>query len=261
MNGMSTYMETTQSYDDNAADWSERMKSKKNLAHEHLEKPAMYGKLGDLHGKSVLCVGCGTGEECFYLKELGAGRVVGIDVSKGMIEQAKFSYPEIEFDTQDVETMSFGTGEFDLVYSSLVLHYLRDWRRALSNIKKTLKDNGTVLFSVHHPVYWGATKSKDGTRRSRLVGFTADSKSASDFQIHGDYLNTRLIKDVWFVNMKVNYYHKSLEEIFREIRESGFIVTDFLEPKSQESSKKIKPDFYEIHQKIPLFAIFELKKS
>ena len=65
------------------------MRSGKNIAHKFLEKPAMYKKLPDLKDKSILCIGCGTGEECEHLKSLGAKRVVGIDISKGLIDFAK----------------------------------------------------------------------------------------------------------------------------------------------------------------------------
>ena len=85
------------SYDDRAREWAERIRSDNNFAHTYLEKPAMYRELPNLKGKSVLCIGCGNGEECAHLLKLGAKRVVGIDLSKELIRIAKEGYPAIGF--------------------------------------------------------------------------------------------------------------------------------------------------------------------
>ena len=45
-------------------------------------------KLGDLHGKSVLDVGCGSGRFCIEYAARGASRVVGVDFAPAMIEVA-----------------------------------------------------------------------------------------------------------------------------------------------------------------------------
>ena len=103
-------METNEfngSYNQKAKEWAERMRSGKNFAHTYLEKPAMYGKLPDLKNKTVLCIGCGSGEECAHLLSLGAKKVVGIDLSKELIAIAKASYPNIEFFTMDMAKLKF----------------------------------------------------------------------------------------------------------------------------------------------------------
>ncbi len=73
-------------------------------------------------------------------------------------------------------------------------------------------------------------------------------------------MNERKIQDKLFGRMDVFYYHKPLSTIFKIIRETGFEVEEFLEPKPEEKVKEIKPDFYETYSKIPLFAVFSLKK-
>jgi hypothetical protein len=51
-----------------------------------------------------------------------------------------------------------------------------------------------------------------------------------------------------------------MEDIIRDILVTGFTVVDFLEPKAVPETKNEDKIFWEIHQKIPLFMIFELKK-
>ncbi|KWT59753.1 hypothetical protein ADL21_21615 [Streptomyces albus subsp. albus] len=53
-----------------------------------LESYSVRELLGDLTGRSVLDIGCGTGQYCRMLRRAGAGRVVGYDISAGMIAHA-----------------------------------------------------------------------------------------------------------------------------------------------------------------------------
>lgn len=255
---MSTDKKTIDSYSNFAEQWATRMRSGKNLAHEYLEKPAMYKRLPDIKGKSVLAVGCGTGEECAHLKSLGASKVVGIDASEGLIEYARNSYPDIEFHVMDMEQIRLGE-KFDFVYSSLVMHYVESWNKTLNSISEVMKNNATFLLSTHHPATWGAQRTRIDTERVSLLGYKKQYKN-QDYEIIGDYLNTRKINDIWFDNLEVSYYHRSLESIISDIFKSGFQIIDFAEPKATSEVKEKDKMFYEIHDKIPLFMIFALRK-
>ena len=256
---MSTDKKTVDSYSNYAEQWATRMRSGENTAHEYLEKPAMYKLLPDLNGKSVLAIGCGTGEECAHLKSLGASKVVGIDVSEGLIEYARKSYPDIEFHVMDMEQIKLDE-KFDFVYSSLVMHYVESWGKTLDSISAVMKDGATFLFSTHHPATWGAQRTRTENERTSLLGYKKQKKN-QECEVVGDYLNTRKINDVWFGNFDVSYYHRSLESIMADIFKSEFKIVDFAEPKAIPTVKEKDKVFYEIHDKIPLFMIFALQKK
>lgn len=91
----------------------------------------------------ILDLGCGTGtltseiaKNCQY--------VLGIDGSKEMIEQAKITYPELEFEVGDALKMSY-EGQWDIVFSNAVFHWISDHDQLLSNIKSSLKDSGQLI--------------------------------------------------------------------------------------------------------------------
>ncbi len=168
---MSIKRKTIQSYNSYAKKWAKKIRSGENTAHTYLEKPAMHKKITNLKGKNVLCVGCGTGEECQHLLKLGAWRVIGIDISEELINIAKKTFPKIDFQVADVEHLDFSTEEFDFVYSSLVMHYLKDWSPALKNIHRVLRPGGTFLFSTHHPVKWGAQTLRGKTKNAFILGY------------------------------------------------------------------------------------------
>jgi len=255
---MSTDKNTIDSYNNYAEKWAKYMRSGKNIAREYLEKPAMYAELPDLTKKKVLCLGCGTGEECEHLNSLGA-ETVGIDISGGLIDYAKKSFPNIEFHVMDMEQLAFEDESFDYVYSSLVMHYIDSWSKTLGEMYRILKPSGTFLFSTHHPVTWGAERIRARDSRTSLLGYRKDKKTDTAETV-GDYLNTRKVEDVWFGDFEVTYYHRSLESIFKDITDSDFSLSLFLEPKAIKSVKEVDAVFGEIHDKIPLFMIFELKK-
>lgn len=256
---MPTDKKTIKSYDKYAKKWADKLRGGQNLAQKYIEKPAMYSKLPSLKGKSIICVGCGTGEECEHLKILGASRVVGIDISQGLVEIAKKSFHRLEFYVMDMEKITLPPASFDLAYSSLTLHYVESWTKTLKSIYKILKPGGVFLFSTHHPVNWGADIKRGDEKNTFLMGYTKYNHK-DEYEIFGDYLNTRKINDVWYGDFEVSFYHKPFSSIIREILDSGFKIVDFTEPKAVARAKKEKYSFWKVHQKIPLFMIFELRK-
>jgi hypothetical protein len=76
--------------------------------------------------------------------------------------------------------------------------------------------------------------------------------------LHGDYFTTRLVEGRWFDEFDVVFYHKPLAEILREIRESGFVLIDLVEPQPTDEARAVAQNFYAVHSRIPLFMILEL---
>jgi cyclo(L-tyrosyl-L-tyrosyl) synthase len=93
---------------------------------ENVEFPSFLQALGDVAGRRVLDVGCGSGVYARLVARRGAGQVVGTDSSPEMIrlaEQAETAAPlGIAYQVRDVTTMPV-LGEFDLVVAVNVLHY------------------------------------------------------------------------------------------------------------------------------------------
>jgi len=259
---MSTDKKTVAAYDKYAKEWGER-KNKidgSTIYHLYLEKPAMYGKLPSLKEKTVLCLGCGTGEENEFIHTLGAKRVVGVDISSGLIEIAKKAYPHLEFQVMDIEKLDFPDGSFDFVFSSLTMHYLKDWIETLKRVHNTLKEGGTFLFSMTHPFFSATMLKDDAEQKSRILGYK-DIKNTNDCETYGDYLNPSMREVTINKDLKVTNYHHPLSTIIKEITSSGFELLDIVEPKALIPSKESFPKFWEIHQKIPEFIVFELKKK
>lgn len=252
------------SYSRFAQEWESLMHAGKNLAHTYVEKPAMFSMLPEnLQGKEVLCLGCGTGEECQYLKSQGA-KVTGIDISPEMIKAAKENdrSSEIDFQVGDMSELSkvIGDKKYDFVYSSLAVHYVHDLGKMFQSVNQALNSDGIFLFSTHHPIKFAAESERSDSKKQFTMGYT-EYADGSEPKIHGDYLNFRQIQDMFLGKFPVVFFHRPEEELRRSFRGAGFKEIDFREPKAIQDAESVAPDFYKIHQKIPLFEIYKLQKE
>jgi len=115
--------------------------------------PFVRAALGDLLGKRVLHLQCGTGESTAELAELGAV-ATGVDVSTEALAAARERWPEIAWVQGDLEALpaELQRGRFDLVYADDVLPQLDDiaaWARAVA---AALHPGGELLLYDVHPV-------------------------------------------------------------------------------------------------------------
>ena len=119
------------------------------------EWAALRAMLPDVAGKSVLDLGCGYGWHCRYFAENGASCVLGIDLSERMLAEARSreNPPAVEYRRAAMEELDFAAGSFDLVFSSLAFHYVRDFAPLAANIARWLKRGGALVCSMEHPVF------------------------------------------------------------------------------------------------------------
>ena len=110
---------------------------------------ALYGYITDelkAHGitDGILAdLGCGTGTLTAQLAARGS-RVVGVDSARTMVERAKAQYPELAFQVCDALSLPF-EGEFDVVFSNAVFHWIADHDTLLENVRKALKPGGQLI--------------------------------------------------------------------------------------------------------------------
>jgi SAM-dependent methyltransferase len=106
------------------------------------------GQFGGLHGKRVLDYGCGAAEAGVFFAKQGA-KVVGVDVSSGMLETARHlaAHHGVAIETRQVvsERIPADDREFDLVYGNGVLHHV-NLRLARPELARVLKDDGKACF-------------------------------------------------------------------------------------------------------------------
>jgi ubiquinone/menaquinone biosynthesis C-methylase UbiE len=100
-------------------------------------------------GAEVLSVGCGPGVIIRELCALDASvRATGVDISEERVQEARQRNREnaqASFVRGDAQAMDFASNRFDLVYSRMLLEYLKDKDSAVGEMVRVCKCGGTVL--------------------------------------------------------------------------------------------------------------------
>ena len=111
-----------------------------------------------LGNKSVAPIGCNNGRELLSVKNLGASRCVGFDMSDGFIDQARqlaqASQIKCEFVCTDAYNISSEYNQyFDLVYIAVgVLSWMPDISQFFAIVARLLKPSGQLFIYELHPV-------------------------------------------------------------------------------------------------------------
>ncbi|MDO8519074.1 MAG: class I SAM-dependent methyltransferase [Deltaproteobacteria bacterium] len=100
-------------------------------------------------GARVLEVGCGSGKMSLHLAaRLHCKTYTGVDISPQMIAQAEagtHSNTHLIFQVADAQKLPFESHSFDAVIVMDLLHHLKNWKKAVSEIHRVLKDKGKFL--------------------------------------------------------------------------------------------------------------------
>ncbi len=97
-------------------------------------------------GSSVLDVATGSGTIIKYIES--ASKVVGIDISSEMINQAKATIFHADFHVMDAERLTFDPGSFDHLYCGFALSFFPSLQVALSEFSRVLKPGGQMAVSI-----------------------------------------------------------------------------------------------------------------
>lgn len=121
----------------------------------------------------VLDIATGTGDLAINLVKTGAEQIIGLDISKGMLEVGKKKVADKGLDTTiemvvgDSENLPFEDDSFDAVTVAFGVRNFEDLEKGLSEIYRVLKPSGTfVVLETSVPTnfpfkqgYWFYTKS------------------------------------------------------------------------------------------------------
>lgn len=113
---------------------------------------------GEVSGKKVLEIGCGTGHSLQYLAERKVSELWGLDISEKQIQKAGQHLAAKGFSAKFVcSPMEVECGipvdYFDFVYSVYAIGWTTDLDAVFSRIASYLKKDGIFIFSWSHPIH------------------------------------------------------------------------------------------------------------
>jgi SAM-dependent methyltransferase len=113
------------------------------------------GLLGDLKGKSVLCLATGGGQQSAAFALLGANVAV-LDLSDAQLAQdrraAEHYGHSIRTEHSDMRDLSrFAARSFDVVYQGFSINFVPDVRQVFGGVARVLRSGGQYVLQVSNP--------------------------------------------------------------------------------------------------------------
>ncbi len=227
------------------------LRSNASNANNLFETPALLSLLPDLHGADILDLGCGCGDHCAAFVRMGAEKVTGVDISVKMLAaaQEENSHPAITYLNMPMESIGVLNDTFDVVTSSLAVHYVEDFQKLVRDVFSLLKAGGIFVFSQENPIntcFSGGdrwTRDEHGSKiHANLANYSTDGERQS----------------VWFVD-GVKKYHRTFSSIVNTLVEAGFVVERMIEPVPDEEMLKKHPEQRDLLHK-PDFLLVRARK-
>jgi ubiquinone/menaquinone biosynthesis C-methylase UbiE len=190
----------------------------------------------------MLDCGCGPGAITVgFAEKLIQGQVIAVDIEKSQLEIAKElarknNMKNVVFNQADILNLPFADNTFDIAFTHAVICQLREYQKAISELKRVVKKGGIVAVRepdfggwLHHPVspifqeaidYREKALLANGFqphlgRKLREIFYKLDFKntigSASN-EYSGDKKSIGIIGNFWAKDMLKSPYHKKMIE-------------------------------------------------
>jgi len=133
----------------------------------------------------VLDLGCGTGNNTILFAEATQAKVVGIDISYGMLEKANEKTKMIPFVQAPADGLPFPEKIFHFVFMTEVIHHLPTPLSAIEDIFRVLKPGGSLCIVTQ------SHKQIDDRMTSRFFPASAsvDKERYPDIDMIEEFLN------------------------------------------------------------------------
>jgi toxoflavin synthase len=223
----------------------------------YIEQHSLCNLAGELSGASVLDLACGEGHYTRVFQKMGASRVVGVDISRKMIELATAADRgeplPIEYLVGDARSVDF-SASFDVVLAAYLLNYARSEQDLLAMAKaihRNLKPGGRFVTVNNNP---GQQSHSFGN--TRKYGFV---KRAGAELGNGAAIDYVFLQDGEEFVIE-NYYLDAAMHV-SVFQEAGFSDVHWHAPQLAPTESEARAEYWADFLHDPPIALFACKKS
>ena len=173
----------------------------------------------DFKGKTFLDVGCDSGQYCFLAKDRGSSKVVGIDIDKKRIVQARVLAENEGYDVLFEERGLFDMNafpRFDVVFCIAVLTEIQDIFGAIEHLKRVIGRVAYIELDLAKPILY-ASYSKYWLR-----GYRSLSRRSAVAEL-------RQSGDKWVFSLSFKVLEAGFGKEFKLTRKKGGVRYDLVE--------------------------------
>lgn len=185
---------------------------------------------GDVTGKKMLEICCGSGHSLKYNSQKGAGELWGVDLSQKQLDNAAKLLKDNGYSAKLIcskmeDELDVPKDYFDYVYSIYGIGWTTDLQGTFDKIASYLKKDGIFIFSWHHTlnycVAWSCDERKEVFEDEKLV-MTKSYYDESYFKmpVHDS--------EIVLCNRKISTYINALAK-------AGFMVEQLVEESDDKS--------------------------
>lgn len=179
---------------------------------------------GDVAGKKILDIGCGSGHSLKWYGDRGASELWGLDISTRQLENASRylnenkCYPKL-FNAPMEQDSGLPKNYFDIVYSIYAIGWTTDMQATFDLISSYLKKEGIFIFSWDHPFMHCVELQED-----KLV-------------FEGCYFDEGMFTFEKGGN-PVSLYNRKMSTYINALAKSGFAVEQIIEETDKETLER-----------------------
>jgi 2-polyprenyl-3-methyl-5-hydroxy-6-metoxy-1,4-benzoquinol methylase len=217
-----------------------------------MEHEDLLALLPPVDGRRMLDLGCGAGQLAHHLATAGAAEVVGVDVSERMLAlaRAEWAHPRVTYVRASIEDATFPSDRFDLIVSSLALHYVEDYAGLMRRIAGWLTPGGVLIYSTEHPIY---------TARLPGDGWVEDGAGQRTGWRVDHYADEGAREETWFV-AGVRKVHRTMATLINGLVDAGLVVERVVEPVPSDRWLAAHPEWRHEGRR-PMFLLVRARSS
>ena len=227
---------------------SRTWKSDKGFGNEvHSE---MLSALEGFGNKNVLEVGVGTGRNAVPLLERIGPYLVGLDLSKEMLEAARKKMVHFrkncDFVLGDAEHLPFQTRPFDAIVCMSTMHYFESQEKMLKIFKDVLRERGILVYgdlTIHESDRQGFFETLERILSKAHKRYCKPSEIEKMMKIHGFRV----------CRAKTIPYRKSYRALIEDKGEYFDVAPEILEKRIKEATMDAKKQYGLTDTKLTLF--------
>ena len=201
---------------------------------------------GDVSGKKLLEICCGSGHSLKYHADKGAAELWGVDISHKQLENADAYLKEhgytAKFICSPMEAeLNIPTNYFDFVYSIYGIGWTTDLQGTFRKIASYLRKNGIFIFSWSHPIH------KCVAAENNMLVFKKSYFDESWYSLSlGE--GTLTLSD------------RKLSTYVNALAKAGFVIEQMIEESDGEIMKNNNSDFAKKGKMLPVTFVFKARK-